>query len=111
MATQSAPHYEADAMRAFAQRVGGSSRRGWVLYAVSGVLLGLYLALNQVINLEGNAHFAAWKPLVWEMSSALVIFATIPLVVRFENRRMMALAIGAPASTTTVTVQSTLNIA
>ena len=88
MASESAnpTQHETDAMRAFAQRLGGGPRLGWALYAVCGVLLGLYLALNQIIDMEGNAHFAAWKPLVWEMSSALVIFATIPFVVRFEGR-------------------------
>jgi two-component system LytT family sensor kinase len=86
MTAHGAAHYETDAMRAFAQRVGGSAGPGWVLYAVFAVLFGLYLGLNAFIGLDGNANFAAWKPMVWEMSSAVVIFAVIPLVVRFERR-------------------------
>jgi hypothetical protein len=86
MANPGAARYETDAMRAFAQRVGGRSGPGWALYAVFAILFGLYLGLNHVIGLDGNANFAAWKPMVWEMSSAIVIFAIIPLVVRFERR-------------------------
>jgi len=49
------------------------------------LLFGLYLGVNQVVGLVGNAEVAMWKPLTWELSSAVVIFAIIPAVVRFER--------------------------
>jgi len=58
---------------------------GWVIYAVLAVLFGLYLGINSMVGLRG-AGIAAWKPIVWELSSVVVIFALIPLVVRFEAR-------------------------
>jgi two-component system, LytTR family, sensor kinase len=61
---------------------GHVARTNWALYAVLAVLLGLYLGVNQMI---GNSRLPAWKPFLWEMSSALVIVACIPLVVRFER--------------------------
>jgi signal transduction histidine kinase len=61
------------------------SRPNWVLYAILALLFGLYEGINQVVGLRGSG-FAAWKPLVWEISSVIVIFALIPLIVRFERR-------------------------
>jgi two-component system LytT family sensor kinase len=60
-----------------------AARTGWVLYAVLTLLFGLYLGINSVVGLRGTG-IPAWKPLVWEISSVIVIFALIPLVVRFE---------------------------
>jgi two-component system LytT family sensor kinase len=57
---------------------------GWVLYAVLGVLFGLYEGVNQMLGLRGS-NIAAWKPFVWELSSVVVIFALIPGIVRFER--------------------------
>ena len=65
-------------------RIAG--RSGWVLYSVLAVLFGAYLGVNQIVNLRGNSNIEAWKPLVWELSSAIVIFAVVPLIVRFERR-------------------------
>ncbi len=58
-------------------------RPGWVIYAVLAVLFGLYLGINSMVGLRGTG-IPGWKPLVWELSSVVVIFALIPLVVRFE---------------------------
>jgi two-component system, LytTR family, sensor kinase len=63
-----------------------STRRQWVLYAVLALLFGLYQGFNQIVGLRNNSSFAAWKPLVWELSSVIVIFAMIPVIVRFERR-------------------------
>jgi len=63
-----------------------SARRQWVLYAVLALLFGLYLGLNQILGLRNSSNFAAWKPLVWEISSAIVIFAMVPVIVLFERR-------------------------
>lgn len=60
-----------------------AARSGWVIYAVLALLFGLYLGINSMVGLRG-ASIAAWKPFVWEISSVIVIFALIPLVVRFE---------------------------
>jgi two-component system, LytTR family, sensor kinase len=60
-----------------------AARSGWVLYAILALLFGLYLGINSMVGLRGTS-IAAWKPLVWEISSVIVIFALIPLVVRFE---------------------------
>jgi two-component system, LytTR family, sensor kinase len=38
------------------------------------------------VDLRGHVEIAAWKPLVWELSSVIVIFALIPIIVRFERR-------------------------
>jgi two-component system LytT family sensor kinase len=58
-------------------------RKGWIIYAVLGLLLGLYLGINSMVGLRGTG-IAAWKPMVWELTSVIVIFALIPLVARFE---------------------------
>jgi two-component system, LytTR family, sensor kinase len=60
------------------------TRSGWVIYAVLALLFGLYLGINSMVGLRGRVDIAAWKPLVWEITSVIVIFALIPLVVRFE---------------------------
>jgi two-component system LytT family sensor kinase len=60
-----------------------AARSGWVLYAVLALLFGLYLGINSMVGLRGTG-IAGWKPLVWEITSVIVIFALIPLVVRFE---------------------------
>jgi two-component system LytT family sensor kinase len=62
------------------------TRSGWVLYAVLALLFGVYLGINQIVDLRGHIEIAAWKPLVWEISSVVVIFVLIPFVVRFERR-------------------------
>jgi len=55
----------------------------WMIYALLAVLLGTYLGVNQMLD---NRRLAAWKPFVWELSSTLIVFACIPLIVRFERR-------------------------
>jgi two-component system LytT family sensor kinase len=61
-----------------------AARSGWVIYAVLALLFGVYLGINSMVGLRGRVDIAAWKPLVWEITSVIVIFALIPLVVRFE---------------------------
>ena len=63
----------------------GAARSAWVIYAALALLFGLYMGINAMVGLRGRAEFAAWEPLVWELSSVIVIFALIPLVVRFET--------------------------
>ena len=58
-------------------------RSGRVIYVVLGLLFGLYQGINAMVGLRGTG-IAAWKPMVWELSSVVVIFALIPFVVRFE---------------------------
>jgi two-component system LytT family sensor kinase len=60
-----------------------STRTSWMVYTLFAVLLGLYLGVNQMLD---NSRLAPWKPFLWEMSSALIIVACIPLVIRFERR-------------------------
>jgi two-component system, LytTR family, sensor kinase len=62
------------------------TRSGWVRYAILALLFGVYLGINQIIDLRGRPDIAAWKPLVWEISSVVVIFALVPFIVRFERR-------------------------
>jgi two-component system, LytTR family, sensor kinase len=57
----------------------------WALYAVLVLLFGVYLGINQIVGLR-RENIAAWKPLVWEISSAIVVFALVPFIVRFERR-------------------------
>jgi two-component system, LytTR family, sensor kinase len=64
-------------------RVG---RSGWALYSILALLFGAYLGVNEIVNLRGRSAIEPWKPLVWELSSAIVIFAVVPLIVRFERR-------------------------
>jgi two-component system, LytTR family, sensor kinase len=78
-------------LRAFDRSAGvGASlparwlRPGWPLYLTLAVLLGLYQGLNQLIGMRFS--IAAWKPMVWELSSVLVIGALIPAIVRVERR-------------------------
>ncbi len=49
------------------------------------MLFGVYLGVNQIVNLRGRSDIEPWKPLVWELSSVIVIFAVVPLIVRFER--------------------------
>ena len=62
---------------------GYVARTNWPLYAVLAVLIGIYLGVNQMID---NSHLPPWKPFLWEMSSAIIVVASIPLIVRFERR-------------------------
>jgi two-component system, LytTR family, sensor kinase len=62
------------------------TRSRWVLYAVLALLFGVYLGINQIVDLRGHMVIAAWKPMVWEISSVVVIFALVPFIVRFEKR-------------------------
>ena len=62
-----------------------AARSSWVLYAILALLFGLYEGLNHVIGMRGTG-IAGWKPMVWELSSVIVIFALIPFIVRFERR-------------------------
>jgi two-component system, LytTR family, sensor kinase len=63
-----------------------SSRSRWALYAVLALLFGVYLGINQIVDLRGHMEIAAWKPMVWEISSVVVIFALVPFIMRFEGR-------------------------
>ncbi|HEY2678496.1 MAG TPA: histidine kinase [Steroidobacteraceae bacterium] len=60
-------------------------RSGWPLYAMLALLFGVYLGINQIIDLGSKTSIAPWKPLVWELSSSIVIFAVVPLIARFEQ--------------------------
>jgi two-component system, LytTR family, sensor kinase len=60
-------------------------RSGWALYSILALLFGAYLGVNQIVNLHGKADIEPWKPLVWELSSVIVIFAVVPLIVHFER--------------------------
>jgi signal transduction histidine kinase len=57
-----------------------------VLYTALGLLYGVYLGINQIVDFSGRVDIEAWKPLVWEISSVIVIFAVLPLILRFEQR-------------------------
>jgi len=63
-----------------------TTRLRWALYAVLVLLFGVYLGINQIVGLRSEPAIAAWKPLVWEISSAIVVFAMVPFIVRFERR-------------------------
>jgi len=67
-----------------AARVGGWARHRWTLFVVLGILLSLYQGLNAAIG--ARKHFPMWEPIVWEASSVFVIFALIPVILRFEDR-------------------------
>jgi two-component system, LytTR family, sensor kinase len=62
------------------------ARTLWILYALTMLLFGAYLGLNQIIGLSDVPSMASWKPFVGEMSSVCVIAALIPAIVAFENR-------------------------
>jgi two-component system, LytTR family, sensor kinase len=62
---------------------GRAARPYWMIYVLLAVLFGTYLGVNQMLD---NRRLAAWKPFLWELSSALVVFACIPLIVRFERK-------------------------
>jgi len=63
-----------------------TTRSRWALYAVLVLLFGVYLGINSIVDLRGHIEIAAWKPMVWEISSVVVIFALVPFIVRFERR-------------------------
>ena len=55
----------------------------WLVYVTCWLLVGVYQGLNAIIG-EGP-DVAAWKPLVWEMSSVVIVLVLVPLVFRFEQ--------------------------
>src|SRR4051812_36386256 len=59
-------------------------RYKWTLYVALGVLLGIYQGMNQAIGMR--YHLPAWQPFVWELSSVFMVFALIPVIIRFEDR-------------------------
>jgi len=61
-------------------------RTGWALYVLVALVFGVYLGINQLVDLRGHLQIEAWKPLVWEISSVIVIFTLVPFIVRFERR-------------------------
>src|SRR6201996_5289155 len=61
-------------------------RSGWLLYGLLGLLFGVYLGINQIVDFKGRVNLPAWKPLVWEISSVIVIIAIVPFIIRFERR-------------------------
>lgn len=62
-----------------------AGRSSWVLYAILALLFGLYEGINALVGMRGTG-IAGWEPMVWELSSVVVIFALIPFIVRFERR-------------------------
>jgi two-component system, LytTR family, sensor kinase len=58
----------------------------WPLYLLIGLLLGTYLGINSMLSEIYNPDFEPWRPFVREYSSALIVFALIPLIIRLENR-------------------------
>lgn len=63
--------------------LGGWLRFGWVQYLLLALLMGAY---SGTISRIGNLSVAAWKPYVWEYSSALIDVAMIPFIVKLERR-------------------------
>lgn len=61
-------------------------RAGWRWYIVSAVLFGAYMGANDTLADLSNGHFHAWQPFVRNYSSALVVFALVPFIIRLENR-------------------------
>lgn len=61
-----------------------AARSTRLFYAVLALLFGLYMGINSMVGLRGTG-IAAWKPMVWELTSIIVIFALIPMVVRYES--------------------------
>jgi len=50
-------------------------------------MLGGYLGLNQLIGLRSDGStLAAWKPFLWEFSSAIIVLALVPVIISLEKR-------------------------
>ena len=49
------------------------------------ILYGAYLGINALVGIRRSTDIEAWRPFVWELSSVVVVFALIPLIVRFEK--------------------------
>jgi two-component system, LytTR family, sensor kinase len=59
----------------------------WLGYAAAWVAMGTWLGINVVIGHRNSGQpIAAWEPLTWELSSAVVMGALAILVYRFERR-------------------------
>jgi signal transduction histidine kinase len=57
------------------------------VYVAAVLAMGAYLGLNQLIGLRSSGStLAGWKPLLWELSSAVIVIAMLPLVARLERR-------------------------
>ncbi len=62
------------------------TRTFWILYALAMLLFGLYLGLNNFIDLRDVHSIAHWEPFVWETTSVYVIALLIPCILALESR-------------------------
>jgi K+-sensing histidine kinase KdpD len=71
-----------------ATRTAGRSRAlFWTGYAALWIAVGLWLGLNVVIGFRNSGRsMAAWEPVTWELSSAVVMAVLAVGVYRFERR-------------------------
>ena len=59
----------------------------WLGYAAVWIAVGLWLGLNVVIGFRNSGRsIAAWEPVTWELTSALVMAVLAVGVYRFERR-------------------------
>ncbi len=59
----------------------------WLRYAAAWIAVGLWLGLNVVIGFRNSGRsIAAWEPVTWEMSSAVVMAVLAVFVYLFERR-------------------------
>jgi len=59
----------------------------WIVYAATWIAMGLWLAVNVIIGHRNSGQpIAAWEPLTWELTSALIIAVLAVIVYRYERR-------------------------
>jgi hypothetical protein len=80
---------EADAARA--PQAATSRALPWFGYFLAWLGIGLWLGINVVIgHRNSGSDIAAWEPMTWELSSALVMAVLAIAVFRFERRHPLS---------------------
>jgi len=75
-----------DAGAACAPHAGASHVLPWLGYFLAWLGMGLWLGINVVVgHRNSGSHIAAWEPMTWELSSALVMAVLATAVFRFER--------------------------
>jgi signal transduction histidine kinase len=80
-----------DAGAACVPQASANRALSWLGYFLAWLGIGLWLGINVVIgHRNSGSDIAAWEPMTWELSSALVMAVLAIAVFRFERRQPLS---------------------